>query len=247
MMLPRIYFVRGAGSRSQYLSDPVFQGVIRTIFSGCTVVFDTNGNRSHFLREFFASDLGYMTLHNAVRAMELIIGNGDRVSVAEFQQAYNDRHRPRNPALVIVGGCQSADNTAGDLPSCLGFPGSSRAFIGFRSNVAGFAIDPYFRVFLAHWVKPRPDGSRRTLIEARDDAGSFIRRQLANQSELANLRGKNSLEILDDLGDAAVVQRFSGIAQRFAQNQGAPRTRDIGDIGDQFAIIGNRFLRVTDV
>lgn len=246
-MLQRIYFVRGADIQSQYLSDPGFQGVIRTIFSGCTVVFDTNGNQSYFLRQFFASDLVYMNVHNAVNTMALIIGNGDRVSVAEFQQAYNDRHRPRNPALVIVGGCQSVGNPAGDLPGCLGFPGSSRAFIGFRSNVAGFAIDPYFRVFLAHWVKPRPDGKRRTLIEARDDAASFITRQLTNQSELANLRGKDSLTIQDDLGAAAVVQRFGGIAQRAVRNQGAPPTRNIGDIGNQFEIIGNRFLRVTDV
>ena len=246
-MLRRIYFVRGAGSRSLYLSDPVFQGVIRAIFSGCTVVFDTNGNRSHFLSEFFASDLVYMNLHNAVGTMELIIGNGDKVSVAEFQRAYNDRHRPRNPALVIVGGCQSVGNPAGDLPGALGFPGSRRAFIGFRSNVAGFAADPYFRVFLAHWVQPRPDGTQRTQTEAREDAGSFIERQLTNQSEIAKLRGKSSLEIQEDIGGAAVVSRFGGIAQRAVLNQGAPETKHIGDIGNQFEIIGNPCLRVTDV
>lgn len=246
-MLQRIYFLKGFDNRSQYLSDLGFQGIIRTIFSGCTVVFDTHGDKPHFLSAFFASDLVYMSLHNAVGAMELIIGNKERVSVGEFQQAYNDRHRPRNPALVIVSGCQSVDNAAGDLPGCLGFRGSSRAFIGFRSNVAAFAADPYFRVFLAHWMKPRPDGRQRTLIEARDDAGSFIQRQLDNQGEIAKLRGKTSLGIMEDLGDAAVVQRFSGPIQWSLKKQGAPLTRNIGDIGNQFEIIGNPLLRVTDV
>lgn len=182
------YFVKGAGSLSK-LTEPAFQNALKSIFNGYNIVFDTGNNKSAFLRQFFQSHFVYLSVHNVIGAMNLIVGNGDRVSIAEMKDACQKVSASQGPKLVIVVGCQTVKNPAGDLAAAIGIevPTSGRAFIGFSWNVFGNAADAYFRVFLAHWMKPRPDGRQRTLTEARDDAKAFMDRMLKNQEEIGAL------------------------------------------------------------
>lgn len=248
--MKKLYFVKGAGAAS-ILADPEFQQVFRAIGAGHNVVFDTSHDRTFFLNQFFQSHLVYLSLHNAVGRMELVVGNGDRVTLADLASAPRPGAQGgRMPVLVIATGCQTIHNPAGDLAAAIGIQNgtSKRAFIGFTRNVIGNAGDRYFRVFLAHWLKPGPTGAYRTLREAQEAAGAFMKRQLALQKEVADLGGAmDALRVPEKMGPKAGVRVLPGSVRIAASLDGAPWTPSDATIGKQFAIVGDVSLRATDL
>ena len=162
------------------LDDSEYQNVFKSIFAGHSLTLDLTSNKSSFLSNFFSANLVYLSLHSNPNVW--VVGNGDRVETTDLIRAY--RTAGKGPALVIVTGCSTVQ-----LESKVNFPGSigiqpsarKRAYIGYRTFTPGLFSDRYFRVFIAQWMKQKPDGSYRTLLEAKADAKAFIQRQLSLQ------------------------------------------------------------------
>lgn len=238
-----VYLMKGQGA-SSILSEPAFQNVFKAIFAGYTVELDLTGNKAHFLAKFFSSNLAYLSLHNATSRMELKVANGDMVSVADMGAAFKARNLPL-PGLVIVTGCQTVGNAAGDLAGALGISNGSakRALIGFARNVVGNASDRFFRFFLAHWVHARKDGTCRTLAEARKDAQDFMKRMM---SPIPDTKA-DAFGVPEAFGGVAGVRAYPFSMKLGARVSGAPWTNNDADIGNQFKTVGNDHLKVHDL
>lgn len=260
------YFVKGNRSLSK-LTEPGFQKVFQSIFHNYTVVFDTSNNKSAFLTQFFQSDFAYLNVHNSPGTMNLTIANGDRVSLEEIKGACQKIPVFQRPKLVIVVGCQTVNNPAGNLASAIGIEAttSKRAFIGFSWNVFGAAADAYFRMFLAHWMKPRPYGRQRTLTEARYDTEAFMNRQMKTQEEIKALKPNINIFDVPEVAEPGLLLEVNSydflpqvalwgsnlspkrITRSIEAIFNAPMTPSDASIGDQFTIIGDLALRASDL
>jgi hypothetical protein len=175
-----VYMVKGQGAVS-ILDDRDYQNVFRNaIFAGHNLTIDLTGGSASFLSTFMNSNLVYLSLHANPNVW--VIGSGERIGHVELIRSYKATRK--GPGLVIVTGCSTlASDTKVNFPGAIGIqPGArKRAYIGFRTFTPGLFADRYFRVFMAQWLKPRPNGSYLTLEEARVEAKSFIQRMLQNQ------------------------------------------------------------------
>ena len=216
-----VYMVRGKGAVS-ILDKPAYQNVFKTIFQKQNLTIDLTGGKEAFLGKFFAGDLIYLSLHS--NPGKLVVANGDGVEVADLLKAY--RKAGRGPGLVIVTGCQTIrrDGLKVNLQSAMGIKNGEkgRAFIGYKTFAPGMFSDRYFRVFLASWQKPKPDGNYRTLAETVPYARDFIRRML-------KLQGPHTGEIARFAPLDAMVAGWLHIVgdpgltfDRLGENTGAP-------------------------
>lgn len=173
------YFHKGKGAVSM-LGNPEHsaeQAAMTGVFSGGKVTIDLESGRDSFLRQLFASDFAYLSLHANQRLV--VVGNGDRVTTSELEAAR--RAAGKAPRLIIVAGCKTtgAALDADNVPQALGFASGARkqAYIGFHTLVVGISQDRYFRYFLPLWVNPGPGGAYRTLAQARTDAKELMERR----------------------------------------------------------------------
>jgi hypothetical protein len=175
-----IYMAKGKNAVS-ILDDADYQNVFRNgIFAGHRFKLDLTSSKASFLSSFFSSNLVYLSLHSNPNVW--VVGNGDRVEIVDLIRGY--KAAGKGPGLVIVTGCSTVQtDTKVNFPASIGIqPGTrKRAYIGYKTFTPGLFSDRYFRVFMAHWIKPKSDGSYRTLEEARVDAKAFIQRQLSLQ------------------------------------------------------------------
>ena len=175
-----VYMAKGKGAIS-ILDQADYQTIFRNrIFANDALTIDLTSGKAAFLSHFFASDLVYLSLHANQNVW--VVGNGERVEVVDLVRAHQAAGRA--PALVIVTGCSTIQtSTKVNFAASLGVhPGTAgRAYIGYKTFTPGEYSDRYFRVFLAEWMSSKPDGSYRTLEEARVDAKTFIHDQIALQ------------------------------------------------------------------
>lgn len=175
-----VYMVRGKGAVS-ILDNIKYRNVFKTgMFANHSLKIDLTSGKTAFLKEFFASDLVYLTLHSNPNVW--VVGNGDPVDVQDLSKAY--KAAGKGPGLVIVTGCSTIQTNAKvNFPAAIGIqPGTrKRAYIGYQKCTLGVYSDRYFRVFMALWLKPKPNGLYRTLEETRPEAKAFIKRQISLQ------------------------------------------------------------------
>ena len=169
-----VYMVVGQGAVSVLKNDKFVNIFTNNIFKDYHVTLDLSNSKDYFLEHFFESNIVFTSLH--ANPGKLKIANGDIVTPDDLQEASKaSKHQPK---LVIIVGCETLGDTKGKLsfPNALGIDDntSKRAYIGFRTFTDGYLDDRFFRFFLAFWMNPKPDGSYRTLDEARDDAGEQI-------------------------------------------------------------------------
>lgn len=173
------YFHKGKGAISM-LGNPEHsaeQAAMTGVFSGGRVTIDLESGRDAFLKQLFAADVAYLSLHANQRLV--VVGNGDRVTTVELETAR--RATGKAPRLVIVAGCKTTGEArdADNVPQALGFAsgGRKQAYLGFHTLVVGISQDRYFRYFLPMWVNPGPGGAYRTLAQARSDTRELMERR----------------------------------------------------------------------
>ncbi|HOV03410.1 MAG TPA: hypothetical protein PLJ34_07810 [Hyphomicrobiales bacterium] len=169
----RKVFMHAGRETVTVLNDPDYVRVFGSIFADQSLTIDTGGGAASFLGNFFEADIVYLNVH--ANPGKFVVGNGDEIYIVDMIRAWKDKGRA--PALVIVTGCKTL-RVEGKVsfPRAIGIETTAekRAYIGFDTLVVGKIADHYFRVFLAHWMKPKNDGGYRSLAEARDDARAFI-------------------------------------------------------------------------
>lgn len=215
-----VYMAKGSGAVS-ILDDVDYQGVFQNgIFKDHNLTIDISSGKQAFLDQFFASNIVYLSLH--ANPNKWVVGNGEVVTVTDLAQAY--QAKKRGPNLVIVTGCQTIKDDAGALgfASAIGITDGNgkRAYLGYKTITVGLFSDRFFRVFLATWMKPKADGSYRTLEETRTEAKDFINRMLDRQKD------KEGTARLGKLASFAPLD---------------PK------VGGSFYIIGNSDLRFSDL
>lgn len=175
-----IYMAKGKDAVS-ILDDVDYQNVFRnSIFAGHSLTLDVTSSKASFLSSFFSSNLVYLSLHSTPNVW--VVGNGDRVEIVDLIKGY--KAAGKGPGLVIVTGCSTVQtNTKFNFPASIGIQQGTpkRAYIGYKTFTPGLFSDRYFKIFMALWMKPKSNGSYRTLEEARIDAKAFIKRQLSLQ------------------------------------------------------------------
>ena len=139
---------------------------------------DRTSGTPAFLASFFNAHIVYMNMHSSKTAWTIC--DGSLVRGSDLSQEYSKHGK--GPSLVAVAGCKTVTVQPGQPPASM-FAGAigitnttpKRAYIGFSRLVVGLHVDMFFRVFFAHWRKPKPDGTYRTLLEAKRHAAGFIR------------------------------------------------------------------------
>lgn len=225
----KVFMASGHDAVSE-LKAEAFRNVFKSIFSDQALTISTETSGSEFLNGFVSSDIVYVNVHSNPGVM--VAGNGDRLTVPDFANAY--QAQGNGPALAIVTGCKTIDVTrAESFPDAIGIGGGStkRAFIGFKTVVFGAVSDRYFRVFLAHWMKPKDDGSYRTLVEARDDARAFII-HILDLTKPNNDFSPSELVFGGPTAKPGPLMKFSMLE---------------ANIANQFEIVGDASLRLTDL
>ncbi len=171
-----VYLAKGKGAVT-ILDKKNYQEVFKRIFASHKLTIDTSSGANDFLDHLFSSNLVYLSMHANPDLLQ--VGNGDKVYVVDVSRRY--REVGRAPGLVIVVGCKVLENAKNNIARALRIESDSegKAFIGFTSFTPGLFCDRYFRVFLAAWLKAKPDRSYRTLEEARVYAREFIENRIA--------------------------------------------------------------------
>lgn len=171
-----VYLAKGKGAVT-ILDKKNYQEVYERIFAAHKLTIDTTSGTNGFLDHLFSSNLAYLSMHANPNLLQ--VGNGDKVYVVDVSKRY--REVGRAPGLVIVVGCRILENSKNNIARALRIEPDStgKAFIGFTSFTPGLFCDRYFRVFLAAWLKTKPDKSYRTLEEARVYAREFIENRIA--------------------------------------------------------------------
>jgi hypothetical protein len=217
-----VYFMRGSGAAS-LLADERYQNILRGLYKGDRLTFDFTCTREQFLSRFFKADIAYLSLHAS--ETKLKVGSGEIVESEHLQAAFVAAGRA--PRLTIVVGCRTTKDSdlSVNVPQAVGI-GSGRhqnAYIGFNRPIIGHNADRFFRFFMPHWVNPAPDGSYRSLTDARDATVDFLTRRFASQRE-----AKSAGSTVDQ-GDLTRTQQ-----------------QDI-NAGRAFDILGNGDLRANQV
>lgn len=179
-------YLANAGSVSK-LTDPDYQRVFKNIFSGQDVTLELEPVKYRMIRMMLVSDIVYLSVHSNHDV--LVAADGGKITPEELTEFRGKvKH---SPGLVVVAGCLTLNNDT-SIPNSLGIDGTSSgaAYVGFSKKVIGFVVDQYFRVFFSMWLRPKPDGTHRTLSEARADADDFIEKHLDSGVQDNSAAGK---------------------------------------------------------
>ena len=179
-------YLANAGSVSK-LTDPDYQRVFKNIFSGQNVTLEIEPPKHRMIRMMLVSDIVYLSVHSNHDV--LVAADGGKITPEELTEFRGKvKH---SPSLVVVAGCLTLNNDT-SIPNSLGIDGAATgvAYIGFSKKVIGFVVDQFFRVFFSLWLRPKPDGTHRTLAEARADAEAFIDKHLDSGAQDNSIAGK---------------------------------------------------------
>lgn len=207
----KVYMVRGDKAGS-ILDDVDYQNVFKErIFAGHQVTIDLTSDKTAFLKNFFQADIVYLSLH--ANPTKIVVGNGDAVDNNDLILAYKENGY-KGPSLVIVTGCSTTKDLSDpmNIPKSMGFriDSKKKAYIGFDTFKVGVLGDRYFRIFLATWMKKRPDGTYPTLQEARIEAKEFIQKMLRLQGDQTGKISRfapldaNTADQFDIVGDSSM-------------------------------------------
>lgn len=179
-------YLANAGSVSK-LTDPDYQRVFKNIFSGQDVTLELEPVKYRMIRMMLVSDIVYLSVHSNHDV--LVAADGGKITPEELTE-YRGKVK-HSPGLVVVAGCLTLNNDR-SIPDALGIDGAASgvAYVGFSKKVIGFVVDQYFRVFFSMWLRPKPDGTYRTLSEARADADDFIEKHLDSGVQDNSAAGK---------------------------------------------------------
>lgn len=179
-------YLANAGSVSK-LTDPDYQRVFKNIFSGQDVTLELEPVKYRMIRMMLVSDIVYLSVHSNHDV--LVAADGGKITPEELTE-YRGKVK-HSPGLVVVAGCLTLNNDS-SIPNSLGIDGAASgvAYVGFSKKVIGFVVDQYFRVFFSMWLRPKPDGTYRTLAEARADADDFIEKHLDSGVQDHSAAGK---------------------------------------------------------
>lgn len=179
-------YLANAGSVSK-LTDPDYQRVFKNIFSGQNVTLELEPVKYRMIRMMLVSDIVYLSVHSNHDV--LVAADGGKITPEELTE-YRGKVK-HSPSLVVVAGCLTLNND-NSIPNSLGIDGAASgvAYVGFSKKVIGFVVDQYFRVFFSLWLRPKADGTYRTLAEARGDAEAFIDKHLDSGAQDNSIAGK---------------------------------------------------------
>ena len=232
-----IYMVRGMGAKS-VLDHPTYRTVFtNSIFKDHDVNIDLEKDKAYFLKNLFESDIIYCSLHS--NPQKLVVANGDVVTPQDILDARGQN--VAKPKLVVITGCETLrDEDKMSFPDAFGIVNGSkdkRAYIGFKTITVGFFCDRFFRAFFALWMAPKPDGSYRTLLEAKSEAQAKL-------THILDLKGMGKTNVGAGTRDA---NREKG---EEVENTAAEPS-SIGsldpDVADWFSIVGNPSLKLSDL
>lgn len=183
----RAYLASGVGVAS-LLDSPDWRRHFEDIFSGLDAVFAKAPDRDAMLEGALGADLVYLSIHSNFDVIGM--GSDEPIRIAEIVR--KRRALGHTPRLMVVAGCKTIDgDTRTTLPSAFGIHDGDRgaAYVGFTLPIGGRNADAFFRIFFAHWLKPRETGDWRTLAEARTDALAMMARLNALADENAAVGG----------------------------------------------------------
>lgn len=188
----RAYVCAGADTVS-LLNRKDYRRIYENLFSGLDATFAFQPDRTHMLDGIVRADIVYMNVHSNYDVFRSAGG----VRIFGGDVAALRRSRGRGPRLVVVSGCDTLKEDAPDrLSDFFGITTQTKgaAYIGFTTKIIGENADAYFRIFFGLWLRPRPDGSWRSLTEVRAEATGFMERMNA----LAADNARHGIDIAGD-------------------------------------------------
>ena len=177
----KVYIVHGKGSNTELKFD-YFKDVLKqSTFKHHDVDIDATSGRAQFFPKLFGSHIAYLSLH--ANPGKWVIPSGEHILPDAVQAACAAAKTKTGPRLIVVTGCETIKNGASRFAAALGIgdPKRKRAYIGYDTYVQGNSVDKYFRVFLALWRNPKPDGTQRTLEQTRAAAKALVKRMVGRK------------------------------------------------------------------